>query len=62
MCIGKTSIYNVFTIKFCGVFIDTHLNWSHFISKLIESMRSIAGPFFKIIKLYSVYLREQPVA
>ena len=43
--IDKTAIDQVFTIKFLGVFIDTHLNWLHHISKLIESMRPIAGLF-----------------
>ena len=46
--IDKTAIDQVFTIKFLGVFIDTHLNWSHHISKLIESMRPIAGLFFRL--------------
>ena len=44
----KTTIDQVSTIKFFGVFIDTHLNWSHHISKLIESMRPIAGLFFRL--------------
>ena len=46
--IDKTAIDPVFTIKFFGVFIDTHSNWSDHISKLIGSMRPIAGLFFML--------------
>ena len=46
--IHKTAIIQVFTIEFLGVFIDTHLNWSHHICKLIENMRPIAGLFFRL--------------
>ena len=46
--LDETAIDQVFTITFLGVFIDTHLNWSHYISKLIEGMHSIAGLFCRL--------------